>query len=88
MDNKCPKCGKKLSLFYLKENCPECGANILYYNMESRLEEDARKADEEFEKLNQLIAKVTPKFVKKRLEKKKAENEAKEETEKIGVNVE
>lgn len=88
MDNKCPKCGKKLSLFYLKENCPECGTNILYYDMENRLEEDARRADEEFEKLNQLIEKVTPKFIKNRRDKKKAEKEAKEEAEKIGISVE
>ena len=26
MDNKCPKCGEKLSVFYLKETCPKCGA--------------------------------------------------------------
>ena len=88
MNNKCPKCGKKLSLFYLKENCPECGTNILYYDMENRLEEDARRADEEFEKLNQLIEKVTPKFIKNRRDKKKAEKEAKEEAEKIGISAE
>lgn len=73
MDNKCPKCGKKLSLFYLKEECPECGASIMYYDMEKRLEEDAAKAEAEYEKLNALLDKVTPGFIKKRREKKAAE---------------
>ena len=39
-NNKCPKCGEKLSFFYLKQNCPKCGANLLYYDFENRLEED------------------------------------------------
>lgn len=75
MDNKCPKCGEKLSLFYLKENCPKCGVNIMYYDMDRRLEEDAKKADEEYEKLGAFIEKVTPKFVRKMINKKKDEKE-------------
>lgn len=73
MDNKCPKCGEKLSFFYLKETCPKCGVNILYYNMDKRLEEDAAKAEAEYEKLNQFIDKITPKFIKKRMHKNKEE---------------
>ena len=75
MDNKCPKCGEKLSIFYLKETCPKCGVNILYYNMDKRLEEDAAKAEAEYEKLDQFIDKITPKFIKKRMNKKKDEQE-------------
>ena len=45
MENKCPKCGAKLSVFYLKPECPKCGCNIMNYNMEERLEADADKAD-------------------------------------------
>ena len=44
MENKCPKCGAKLSVFYLKPECPKCGCNIMNYNMEERLEADADKA--------------------------------------------
>ncbi len=73
MDNKCPKCGEKLSVFYLQENCPKCGANILYYNMEERLEEDAKKAEAEYAKAWALLDKVTPKFIKKRKEKNESE---------------
>ncbi|MGN0443292.1 MAG: hypothetical protein ACI4F5_01590 [Acutalibacteraceae bacterium] len=88
MDNKCPKCGEKLSIFYLKETCPHCGANIMYYNMDKRLEEDAAKAEAEYEKLSQFLDKITPKFIKKRMQKKKEEEESSREEEKIGVSVE
>ena len=37
MENKCPKCGAKLSVFYLKPECPKCGCNIMNYNMEDSL---------------------------------------------------
>lgn len=88
MDNKCPKCGEKLSIFYLKENCPHCGANIMYYNMDKRLEEDAAKAEAEYEKLSQFLDKITPKFIKKRMQKKKEEEESSQEEEKIGASIE
>lgn len=59
MDNKCPKCGRKLSIFYLKQNCPDCGCDLLYYNMEENLERDAEKAEAEYAKLDRFINKVT-----------------------------
>ena len=55
MENKCPKCGAKLSVFYLKPECPKCGCNIMNYNMEERLEADADKAEAEW---------VTAKFIR------------------------
>lgn len=70
MDNKCPKCGEKLSLLYLKPNCPKCGCDIMYYNMESRLEADAEQAQKEWDKLERLI----PKFIKKKMEKNDENN--------------
>ncbi|MCR4593595.1 MAG: hypothetical protein K5761_00900 [Clostridiales bacterium] len=42
--NRCPKCEKKISPFYLKENCPHCGVNILYYKLDERLESDAAES--------------------------------------------
>ena len=36
-DKYCPKCSKKLSLFYLKPNCPGCGVDLLRYDAEGRL---------------------------------------------------
>lgn len=58
MDNKCPKCQKKLSIFYVKPNCPYCGCDILNYHMEQDLDEDNRKAEEEFAKLDKLLNKL------------------------------
>ena len=64
MNNKCPKCGNKFSLLYLKQNCPECGCDLLYYNMEENLEKDAEQAEKEFEALGKFLGKVTPAFIK------------------------
>lgn len=75
MDNKCPKCGKKLSIFYLKQNCPECGCNIMYYDMEKRLVEDSVKAEAEWEKLNRILAGIVPKSIREKRAKKKEANE-------------
>ena len=42
----CPKCGYKLKITDYKPECPSCGVNLMYYNMEERLAEDADKAIE------------------------------------------
>ncbi len=55
MQNNCPKCGKKLSLFYIKQNCSECGCDLLNYEREKSLERDAEKAEAEFAKLDALL---------------------------------
>lgn len=65
MDNTCPKCKKKLSIFYLKPTCPHCGCDILNYDLENRLEEDSKKAEAEFEKWNAFVDKFKSKFKKK-----------------------
>ena len=70
MDNKCPKCGKKLSIFYIKQNCPECNCNLVYYDMEKQLEKDAEKAEAEYAALERILLKITPKFIKKLLDTK------------------
>lgn len=49
MSSKCPKCGEKLSPFYLKQNCPKCGVNLMYYKLDERLEADAEQAKREVE---------------------------------------
>jgi len=50
-DKTCPHCGGKLGVFYLKPVCPHCGVQLLYYNMEERLEADAQKAAQEVDAL-------------------------------------
>ncbi len=57
MENKCPKCGRKLSIFYIKQNCSECGCDLLNFDREKQLERDAQKAEAEFEKLEGLLSK-------------------------------
>lgn len=57
MENKCPKCGKKLSVFYIKQNCKECGCDLLNYNREKSLEADAEKAEAEFARLDAVLKK-------------------------------
>lgn len=66
MDNKCPKCGEKLSVFYLKPECPKCGCNIMNYNMEQRLDEDNKKAEAEWAKAQALLDKLTAPFKKRK----------------------
>lgn len=55
--NKCPKCGKKISVFYIKQNCSECGCDLLNYNREEELERDAEKAEAEFARLDAVLSK-------------------------------
>ena len=62
MENKCPKCGKKLSIFYIRQNCPECGCDLLNYNREESLEKDAEKAEAEFAKLEAVTGKLKSVF--------------------------
>ena len=57
-DKYCPKCGRKLSLFYMKETCPGCGVDLLRYDSEGRLERDAQQAAKEVEALWRFIRKA------------------------------
>lgn len=75
MDSKCPKCGKKLSIFYVKQCCPECGCNLMYYNMENRLEKDAQKAEKEWANINKIVESVSKLFKRKKSVKKGKKDE-------------
>ncbi len=54
-NNLCPKCGKKISTFYLKEKCPHCNVNLMYYNMEERLAADEANAKKEVDAVNHFL---------------------------------
>ncbi len=58
MSDKCPKCGAEIKTFYFKQNCPECGVNLLYYNLDERLEQDAENAEKEVKELWLFIRKL------------------------------
>lgn len=46
--SNCPKCNKKIGAFYFKQNCPHCNANLMYYDFDNRLKQDAEKAEMEW----------------------------------------
>lgn len=55
MSSRCPKCNEKIKATYLKPSCPNCGVNMLYYKMDERLEEDAKKAQSEVDAVNRFL---------------------------------
>lgn len=55
MSNKCPKCGAKLSPFYIKPICPKCQTNIMQYGFEERIENDRIKAEKEWEQFDNFL---------------------------------
>lgn len=64
---KCPKCGRKLTLFDWKPNCPGCGVNLVYYGMEERLMDEADKAEAEHARLQKRIDRLKASFVGSKL---------------------
>ena len=55
MSNRCPKCNTKLSPLYMKQNCPKCGTNLVYYDLDTRLQADHEKAMKEQEAVDKII---------------------------------
>lgn len=55
MSNKCPKCGEKLSPFYMKQTCPKCDTNLVYYDLDKRLQADHEKAIREQEAVDRVL---------------------------------
>lgn len=64
---KCPKCGRKLTLFDWKPNCPGCGVNLVYYGMEERLMDEADAAEAEHARLQKRIDRLKASFVGSKL---------------------
>ena len=55
---KCPKCGERISALYFGTACKACGADLFYYHFDERLEQDARKAAAQEEKVRGLLNKL------------------------------
>ena len=53
--SNCPKCNEKLSPFYMKQNCPKCNTNLVYYDLDNRLQADHEKAIKEQEAVDRVI---------------------------------
>lgn len=64
---KCPKCGRKLTLFDWRPNCPGCGVNLVYYGMEERLLNEADAAEAEHAKLQKKIDRLKASFIGSKL---------------------
>lgn len=55
MSNQCPKCHEKLSPLYMKQNCPKCNTNLVYYDLDKRLEADHIQAMKEQEAVDRML---------------------------------
>ena len=53
--SNCPKCNEKLSPLYMKQNCPKCGTNLVYYDLDKRLEQDHIQAMKEQEAVERVL---------------------------------
>ena len=59
----CPKCGYKLKFTDFKPECPGCGVNLMYYNHQERLAEDADKAEAEHVQMQPKIDRIKFAFI-------------------------
>lgn len=64
---KCPKCGRKLTLFDWRPNCPGCGVNLVYYGLEDKLLDEADAAEAEHAKLQKRIDRLKASFAGSKL---------------------
>lgn len=64
---KCPKCGRKLTIFDWRPNCPDCGINLVYYGMEERLLNEADVAEAEHARLQKRLDRLKASFVGSKL---------------------
>ncbi len=64
---KCPKCGRKLTIFDWRPNCPGCGVNLVYYGMEERLLAEADAAESEHARFQKKIDRLKASFVGSKL---------------------
>ncbi len=55
MNNRCPKCNEKLSPLYMKQSCPKCNTNLVYYDLDNRLQADHEKAMKEQEAVDRVL---------------------------------
>lgn len=59
----CPKCGKHLKIKDWKQYCPYCGANIVIYDLQERLMQDADKAEVQYYHFQKKVDNVKAAFV-------------------------
>ena len=59
----CPKCGRKLKLTDWRQHCPECGANIVVYDLQERLMQEADVAEVQYYHFQKKIDRVKASFI-------------------------
>jgi hypothetical protein len=59
----CPKCGYRLKFTDYKAECPGCNVNLMYYNHQERLAEDADKAEAEHVQMQPRIDRIKFAFI-------------------------
>ena len=59
----CPRCGKKLKLTDWRQHCPECGANIVVYDLQERLMQEADVAEVQYYHFQKKIDRVKASFI-------------------------
>lgn len=63
----CPNCKKHLRIVDWKQKCPHCGANIVLYDMQERLMQDADKAEVQYYYFQKKIDRLKAAFVGSKL---------------------
>ena len=65
--SECPKCRRKISILYLKQNCPHCGVNLRFYSFEENFYRDAKRAELSLAKINRFIAHLKASYIGSKL---------------------
>lgn len=63
----CPKCGEHLRMVDWKQHCPHCGCNIVLYDIQERLMQDADKAEVQHYHFQKRINRMKSAFVGSKL---------------------
>lgn len=63
----CPKCNAHLKITDWKQHCPHCGANIVVYDLQERLMQDADKAEVQFYHFQKKIDRLKASFIGSKL---------------------
>lgn len=60
---ECPKCGRHLKITDWRQKCPDCGVNMVLYNSQERLMQDADIAEVQYYHFQKKIDRVKAAFV-------------------------
>lgn len=59
----CPNCGRKLKFTDFAPECPGCGVNLLFFNNEERLMDEAEKAEAEHAKFQKKLDRMKASYI-------------------------